>query len=321
MERLSNFDFFEGSLSYLAFRINNRGRLNLLDINLHSETFYQHLCNLLFGWNLKNLNSEKPNAEAIDLIDEKNKILIQVSSTVSREKIQSTLDKDLTKLRGYNLKFISISKDAENLRKLTYNIPNGILFNTREDIIDIPSILRKFRDLEIDDQKKICDFVKKELDIKNDPQRLESNLANIINLLSKEDFDNQEPMREENVFEIERKIDFNNLVVSRTIIEDYKINHGQVDRIYSEFDAMGVNKSRSVLASIRKVYLENINISSDDDLFNKVIDDVKNRILLSPNFDPIPYEELELCTNILVVDAFIRCKIFENPEGYEIVNS
>ena len=34
----------------------------------------------------------------------------------------------------------------------------------------------------------------------------------------------------------------------------------------------------------------------------------------STNYDGIPFEELELCVNILVVDAFIKCKIFESPK-------
>jgi len=39
----------------------------------------------------------------------------------------------------------------------------------------------------------------------------------------------------------------------------------------------------------------------------------------SKNYIEIPYEELEFCVGIIVVDAFIRCKIFKNPEGYNYV--
>ncbi len=39
----------------------------------------------------------------------------------------------------------------------------------------------------------------------------------------------------------------------------------------------------------------------------------KSRILQSANAPMIPDEELDLCVAILVVDAFIRCKIFKNP--------
>ena len=42
-------------------------------------------------------------------------------------------------------------------------------------------------------------------------------------------------------------------------------------------------------------------------------------IMGSSNYNIMPIEELQLCVDILVVDAFIRCKIFKNPEGYHHV--
>ena len=41
----------------------------------------------------------------------------------------------------------------------------------------------------------------------------------------------------------------------------------------------------------------------------------------SSNFIEIPMEELHMCTDIIVVDAFIRCKIFKNLGGYNHVNT
>ena len=59
-----------------------------------------------------------------------------------------------------------------------------------------------------------------------------------------------------------------------------------------------------------------MNDFSGDKLFFQVIDKVIERILNSANYQAIPCEELELCVYIIVVDAFIRCKIFRNPENY-----
>ena len=52
------------------------------------------------------------------------------------------------------------------------------------------------------------------------------------------------------------------------------------------------------------------------EIFLLVINKVIEIVLNSNNYTEIPYEELEICVEIIVVDAFIRCKIFENPEGY-----
>ena len=55
------------------------------------------------------------------------------------------------------------------------------------------------------------------------------------------------------------------------------------------------------------------------DLFFAIINGVIGIIMNSKNYIEIPYEELEMCVHILVVDAFVRCKIFKNPEGYNHV--
>lgn len=101
------------------------------------------------------------------------------------------------------------------------------------------------------------------------------------------------------------------------IISDHKIYHCRLDDKYIEFDKQGSNKSFSVLSVIRKQYIKLIGKNIDScEIFYLIIDEIIKVIVNSKNYVEIPYEELELCVSILVVDAFIRCKIFKNPEGY-----
>ena len=79
---------------------------------------------------------------------------------------------------------------------------------------------------------------------------------------------------------------------------------------------LGKNKSSSVLGTIRKEYIKASNIENDDDLFFHIIDKIQDKVIQSANYVQIPIEELEQCVGIVVVDAFIRCKIFKNPENY-----
>ena len=65
------------------------------------------------------------------------------------------------------------------------------------------------------------------------------------------------------------------------------------------------------------MYIRSMDSLDADELFFDVIGQVLQRIQSSANYSPIPFDELEMCVNILVVDAFIRCKIFEDPEGYD----
>src|ERR1035437_8567047 len=126
MNRLQYFNFIEEKLNGLAYRLEVRGGLNLLDLHLHSENFHQHFFNLLFGFSLRNLNTVSQNTAGIDLIDETNKIVVQVSSTATKQKIDSALGKDLSAYKGYAFRFISISKDAANLRTKTFINPHGL---------------------------------------------------------------------------------------------------------------------------------------------------------------------------------------------------
>lgn len=322
MNRPNYFNVIEERLDLLALRIIKRGKLNILDLHGHSESFYQHLLNELYKWDVKNENDNKQNVEAIDLIDHTNKFVIQVSATASKQKIESSLSKDLIKTyKEYTFKFISIAKDADDLRKNTFLNPHGINFTPSSDIIDIISILSIIRGLHPDDLKQVYEFVKKELVPEIDPLKLETNLAKVITILSKENWNKQDVVIEINSFEIDRKISFNNLNSAKGIIDDYYLHYGRVDAIYSEFDSQGINKSNTVLSAFKDEYLRAKSIHSNDQLFFKVIDEMILRVMNSSNYSSIPLEELEQCIKILTVDAFIRCKIFENPNSYNYVTT
>ncbi|WP_207238467.1 ABC-three component system protein [Pseudomonas sp. GW458-11-11-14-TSB1] len=318
MNRQTYCNYVEEQLSQLAYRIEVRSKLNILDLNIHSENFYTHLFNKLFKWNLSNLNLTDQNAEAIDLIDNLQKILIQVSSTATKSKVESALEKDLKKYTGYSFKFISISKDAGNLRDKTYKNPNQLSFNPKTDIYDVPSIIRTYTSLDIESQKEIFDHIKLEFQAEIEPIKTETNLANIINILSQHSWTESSTDIEVTPYDIGKKIDHNDLNDAKDIIDDYKIHYHRLDSIYKTFDTQGKNKSLSVLSAIRNIYIKNKGALKGDQLFFEIISCVEKIIQSSANYTTIPQDELSLCVNILVVDTFIRCKIFKNPERYEL---
>ena len=324
MNRATYYNFIEERLITLCTRVELRGKINILDYHLHSENFYRDLFNKLYTCNLENLNSLVQNVEAIDLIDRTKNIIIQVSATNTKAKIDSALSKPSlfsTNYTGFNFKFISIARDATNLRSQSYTPPTGINFIPATDIYDARSILQDIYNLDINTFEIIYKLIKSELGRETDVLRLESNLSSVINILSKENLAPVDLNANINSFEIDRKIDFNNLNTSKEIINDYKYSHHIVDRIYSEFDKSGCNKSISVLNTIKGEYNKHSLESSGDELFSLVISNISERILQSSNFEKIPQEEMEMCVGILVVDAFIRCKIFKNPNDYNYATS
>jgi hypothetical protein len=52
-------------LSILSKKIEPSNSINLNDINIHSENFFRDFLNLLYGYNLKNINITDHNASAI----------------------------------------------------------------------------------------------------------------------------------------------------------------------------------------------------------------------------------------------------------------
>jgi hypothetical protein len=86
MNRSYYFDYIEEKLNTLGHRIAVRGKINILDLNMYSEAFFADLLNRLFNLELENMNVIKQNVEGIDLVDKKNKIIAQISSTATKQK-------------------------------------------------------------------------------------------------------------------------------------------------------------------------------------------------------------------------------------------
>lgn len=79
--------------SYISFN----SKLNYHDINIFSENFMRDMLNILYGYKLINENFQTDNAPAFDLISREERLLIQVTSSNTPEKIKSTF-KGLGKL-------------------------------------------------------------------------------------------------------------------------------------------------------------------------------------------------------------------------------
>lgn len=325
MNRESYYSIIEERLNLLSLRARRNSSLNLQNLNIHCENFYAQLFNLVFGYQFKNLNAETQNVESIDLIDETNKIIAQVSATTTKRKIENTLKKDsLKNYKDYSFVFIFISdKDAKNLRKQSFSNPSNILFNPERDIYDVTELLRKILSLDIDKMKEVYDFVCKELKPDIDLKKVDSDLVKLINILSQEDLDESLDIPSTVPFEIQKKIDFNGLGKIKKLILDNAIYSKKLNEKYEEFDKQGVNKSRAISNVLKRIYLK-LEQQHDDSLqlFDKVIevtiDKMKSEI---DGQNLISIEELELYIPIIVVDAFMKCRIFKNPEEYKYVAS
>ncbi|SAL67260.1 hypothetical protein AWB69_07694 [Caballeronia udeis] len=313
MNRSLYYDYCVERLFTLSLRLETLAKSNILHLHLHSENFYVDFFNALYGYALKNMNAVTQNAAAIDLIDSAAKLVVQVSGTATKVKIESALKKDLSAYTGHQFKFILITKDAAELRGLTYANPHSLSFAPASDIHDVPSILRDILHLQIAQQKAVYELIKAELGSDADNVKEVSNLADVIGLLAQEDFSDEGQASNTTPFNVDAKIVFNNLGTATSVVEDYKIHQPKVTKTYAEYDKAGKNKSTSVLNALRSDYTRLRATYSDDDLFFQVVNAAMTRVRNSKNYVQMATEELEQCVSVLVVDAFIRCKIFKHP--------
>ena len=99
------------------------------------------------------------------------------------------------------------------------------------------------------------------------------------------------------------------------MIIKYAVYGVLVDNIYRLYDKQGVNKSFAVLTSLHDLYL-NLSIERDgDDLFDTLLEKVYALIDGDGTCnESLTREELIMNIKIVLVDAFVKCKIFKKPD-------
>lgn len=163
MNTSDNIDGFILALRDLNEIIEKRAKINLLDNAVLAESFYKEILNSLFSWELRNLNIEQSNFEAIDLIDSNNKVVVQVSCTCENQKIRSTISKkELAKkdYKGYELYFVFIGKQNCNVKNGKYNCASQLTFNSKKNILLTEDLIKKYQDLNPKAQDKILNIIR-----------------------------------------------------------------------------------------------------------------------------------------------------------------
>lgn len=316
MKNNKYFDAITERLDFFSVRVQHLGSMNLHDINIHAEYFFMHFLNELYGWNLVNQNDFAANAPGVDLRYDGGPIVVQVTSTVTCEKVQHSLDKlDSTVFNGYTFKFLSIAKDAENLRNKRYTTPTAIAFDPKKDILDIKKIYSAILGMNIDRQRAIYELTLKYMSIDTPTERRVKGLSRIIQILSGDKYLNTENRTyDKKEFEIVEKIQKNSLNELQEKILDLSLYQLDVDKVYDAFDVEGVNKSRAVLHAINSAYLHLKKSTQGQELFEAIAEDIYIGLQDEVNLREYNDEDIRYYIDIILTDAFVRCKIFENPK-------
>ncbi|MHB1105189.1 MAG: ABC-three component system protein [Lutibacter sp.] len=120
----------------------------------------------------------------------------------------------------------------------------------------------------------------------------------------------------------EEKILYNNVITYKPIIEEFSVYQGKLNGIYDEIEKQGSSKKSFLLQNIKTLYLKEkgkfVNIEAIRDNADLILENIENEIWKilesSTNLSPsLPIESIKMGVLIVMVDAFMRCKILEEP--------
>ena len=152
------------NLALLSREVSILNAVNLYDINIIAEDFLPGLLNLIYGYELKNANHLEKNAPAIDLIDQKNRIAVQVTSDNSSTKIKHTIE-EFSKSQAYHLYDRLVVLILTQKKKYSSNFDTQGLFSFEKarDIWDVEKLIKDIRELETAQIKNVSDYLSEEL--------------------------------------------------------------------------------------------------------------------------------------------------------------
>ena len=159
--RISLIDQLSDQLALLVVKTKNDIRSNLGSTNVVAETILCGLLNRMYDWNLVNANSISQNYPGVDLIDERNNIAVQVTSTCTKAKIQNTLEK-VGKLgvTFARLIILLISSETPGPTLRTCTDPS---YHGNMEVWSIPDVFRAAKEMDMDQLRKLTTYMDDEL--------------------------------------------------------------------------------------------------------------------------------------------------------------
>lgn len=154
------------------------------------------------------------------------------------------------------------------------------------------------------------------LTLDNSPLRI------AVNKIAEVGFSNSfEDKNSNSAYNIGQKISYNELKTYRPLIEQYKVFYTQINSLYKELEYQGYFKKEKLLRNIESIYIKTKGkyIKDHENPINcikansdKIFEDVENQLLNLVNNNDCN-DNIFYALSIIMVDAFIRCKILEEP--------
>lgn len=159
-------------LAKLEIQLRNLNSQNLCDLNIFCENLIGDLLNITFGYKLKNTNIRTANYPSLDLVDDNNRISVQISSDKSKTKIQKTLS--LFSENHFYKKYDRLIFFVLGEKQKTYlniDIPENISFDLNNNILDFKNLLKFISYLSLDKIERILKLLISENSCSNNTEQ------------------------------------------------------------------------------------------------------------------------------------------------------
>jgi hypothetical protein len=190
------------------------------------------------------------------------------------------------------------------------------IIDNKENEKDYPLVLLK--KWKRDHEKKIIKLISSKDLLSKHPLAL-NRVINAISLNIDDVLDLSETDKAPNT---EIKILHNNIIRYEPIIKEFAPYQVKLNRIYEIIEKEGSTKKELVLYNIKRIYqsiridyegIEKIRENADS-IIDKVVEDIYDKINKASNkLDDLDQETLNFGLMIVIVDAFMRCNILEEP--------
>ena len=123
-------------------------------------------------------------------------------------------------------------------------------------------------------------------------------------------------------FSISKKIEYNSIIRNKHFIEEQSKYYGKINSLYSELEQQGSFKKEKLLRNINFLYkrIKSKYISGSENELkviqsnaDNIFEDVENELLKIIDKNQSTNDDIYLGLPIILVDAFMRCKILEEP--------
>lgn len=305
------------NLALLSGQVSLLNTINLYDINIIAEDFFPGLLKLIYGYELKNTNYLEKNAPAIDLVDLKNRIAVQVTSDNSSTKIKHTIE-EFNKNKKYELydRLIVLILTHKKRYASNFDTQGMFTFEKTRDIWDVEKLMKDIRKLETGKIKEISNYLSEEVYNKYHAVR-ETQASEMVTIIDLIEYISQH-----------RKVNKSHETVVDPKYKIYKRFRDFADKLLEEYTTL-----YTVYGEALDIANETLEIDEAQDIIIMLyLQDISMQFLEEEHDNPISalnklvtYFEEKLSTNgkkydrcaikFYLVNEMIKCRVFPNERS------